>query len=202
VNITRNLLADLIAFTNNLAAFVNSLTHNPGQSAQSAGQSVSQTVHAAVSNPGGFVYGIASGAGYSVGTTWSLINSGNDAQQERGITNLLELEGGVIGGAAAGADEVVTTAAGQTVKVTDIIKGFNHDGSYHGLNQIINRGVTPQMLKDTVTNPLITTVQADGQTRYISTQAVVVGDQKGQVVTAYPSGSFNQKTVNLIQSAQ
>jgi hypothetical protein len=159
---------------------------------------VSQTVHAAVSNPGGFVYGIASGAGHSVGTTWNLINRGSDAQEERGITNLLEMEGSVIGGAAAGADEV----AGQTVKVTDIIKGFNHDGSYHGLDQIINRGVTPQMLEDTVTNPLITTVQADGRTRYISTQAVVVVDQKGQVVTAYPSGSFNQKPVNLIQSAQ
>ena len=36
VNITRNLLADLIAFANNLAAFVNGLTHNPVQGVQSA----------------------------------------------------------------------------------------------------------------------------------------------------------------------
>jgi RHS repeat-associated protein len=158
VNITRNLLADLISLANNLTAFVNSLTHNPVQSAQSAGQSAKQTVQTAVANPSGFVYGVASGVGQSVGRTWNQINSGSDAQQERGITNLLEFEGGVIGG-ATGADEVVTGAAGQTAKVTDIIKGFNHDGSYHGLDQIINRGVTSQMLKETVTNPLITTLQ-------------------------------------------
>ena len=169
VNITRNLLADLIAFTNNLAAYVNSLTHNPVQGYQSASQGVNRTVQTATANPGGFIYGIASGVGRSVGRTSNMINYGNDTQQERGITNLLEFEGGVIGGAAAGADEAVTGAAGQTVKVTDIIKGFNHDGSYHGLDQIINRGVTPQMLKETVTNPLVTTVQADGRTRYVST---------------------------------
>jgi hypothetical protein len=120
------------------------VTHNPSQSAQSAINSVGQTVNSMATNPGGYVSGVASSFGQSASRTWNMINSGNDTQQEQGITNLLEFSGTLIAGSAAGADALITDSAGQGVEVTDIIKGFNHDGSYHGLDQIINRGVSPQ----------------------------------------------------------
>jgi RHS repeat-associated protein len=200
VNISRNLISDLISFANNLAAYVYGLTSNPSQAAQSA----RQTASSFAANPSGFASkaasSVASGAAQSAVQTWNNINSGDDAAQERGITDWIEFSGGVIS-AVGGGEAASLGKVNNGTKVTDIIKGFNHDGTYHGLDQITSRGVTPQMLRDTVINPVAKVVQPDGRIRYVSTQAVVVVDQSGQVVTAYTSATFNQKTINLIQSA-
>jgi hypothetical protein len=103
VNITRNLISDLISFANNLAAYVYGLTSNPSQAAQSA----KQTANSFAANPSGFASkaasSVASGAAQSATQTWNNINSGDDATQERGITDWIEFSGAVIAGPASGA---------------------------------------------------------------------------------------------------
>lgn len=106
VNITRNLLADLISFSNNLAAYVNGLTHNPSQALENVASAATSPV------PSPFVVGrnVVSNAAGDASRTWNMINSGDDNQQERGITNLIEFEGSAIAPAAgveAAAPEVV-----------------------------------------------------------------------------------------------
>lgn len=62
----------------------------------------------------------------------------------------------------------VVKIAQKSAKVTDIIKGFNHDGTFHGLNQIVTRKVDPKVIKQTILRPLQKILQKDGRVRYIS----------------------------------
>lgn len=78
------------------------------------------------------------------------------------------------------------------------ITGFNHNGTFHGLDQIISRGVRPDVLLNTVQKSLQSFAQPGSRTLYLSQQAAVVLDKAGQVVTSFTSNQFYPKFVNLI----
>jgi RHS repeat-associated protein len=61
------------------------------------------------------------------------------------------------------------------------ITGFTR----HGLNQAINRGVSPAAMRDAVVCPITISPQPNGTTRYIGSSAVVVLNPAGQVVTCW-----------------
>jgi uncharacterized protein RhaS with RHS repeats len=62
-----------------------------------------------------------------------------------------------------------------------IITGFTR----HGLNQAINRGVSPGAMCDAVNNPISVTERSNGTTRYTGAGAVVVLNPAGRVVTVW-----------------
>jgi uncharacterized protein RhaS with RHS repeats len=61
------------------------------------------------------------------------------------------------------------------------ISGFTR----HGLNQAINRGVTPRAICDAVRNPISTIGMSNGTIRFIGGGAVVVLNPAGRVVTVW-----------------
>ena len=68
------------------------------------------------------------------------------------------------------------------------IKGFTK----HGLEQILGRdggvGVSNAAVSDAVTNPLEVTPQLDGKLKYVGSDAVVILNSEGKVVTAWATG--------------
>jgi RHS repeat-associated protein len=72
-----------------------------------------------------------------------------------------------------------------------VIRGF--DGSKvagHAINQIINRGVTPELIRATVANPIVVLQQGGNRFLYLTEQAAVVITREGQVVTAWTQREF------------
>lgn len=67
------------------------------------------------------------------------------------------------------------------IRLAGDITGFTK----HGINQAINRGVSPKSIHDAVTNPLKVLPQPNGTTRYIGHGAVVVLNPAGEVVTVW-----------------
>ncbi len=61
------------------------------------------------------------------------------------------------------------------------ITGFTR----HGINQAINRGVSPTSILDAINRPLQIRPQPNGTTRYIGLNAVVVLDPSGRVITVW-----------------
>jgi hypothetical protein len=61
------------------------------------------------------------------------------------------------------------------------ITGFTR----HGINQAITRGVSPSAILDAVRNPLQVLPQPNGTIRYVGSNAVVVLNPSGQVVTVW-----------------
>ena len=84
--------------------------------------------------------------------------------------------------------------------VSGKITGFNHDGTYHGLDQIITRGISPQALLNTVQNPLISFAGRFDRIGYLSERAYVVLDKAGQVVTALSPNQFGPTIRNVLNS--
>lgn len=81
------------------------------------------------------------------------------------------------------------------------IAGFYRPGAllpYHGLDRAIERGVTPEMMLETVKNPSITIQQGKYNTYRLSRDAAVVLDNAGKVVTTYSSKEFTSKVTSLI----
>ncbi len=79
-----------------------------------------------------------------------------------------------------------------------IIKGFNHNGLYHGLDQIITREVSPQVIYNTIKNPLATFAGRFDRTGYLSDHAYIVVDKAGQVVTAIGDRQFMSTIKNTL----
>jgi RHS repeat-associated protein len=68
------------------------------------------------------------------------------------------------------------------------IRGYTR----HGLNQAISRegvGVAPRAIYDAVNNPLKVVPQGNGTTMYVGSDATVVLNESGQVVTTWPNNS-------------
>lgn len=74
--------------------------------------------------------------------------------------------------------------AGQNrrVQLAGDITGFKK----HGINQAINRGVSPAAIRDAVANPLKLRPRANGTTQYVGRDATVVLNPAGEVVTVWP----------------
>jgi hypothetical protein len=55
----------------------------------------------------------------------------------------------------------------------------------HGLNQVINRGISPAAILDAVRNPVAIIPKPNGSTRYVGKSAVVVLSPSGAVITVW-----------------
>jgi RHS repeat-associated protein len=78
------------------------------------------------------------------------------------------------------------------------IMGFNRNGNFHGLDQAITRGVSPQMILETTKNPLVTLEQSGGNILYLTRQAAVVLNQAGKVVTTYGKDLFQPHIFDIL----
>jgi len=56
----------------------------------------------------------------------------------------------------------------------------------HGINQIINRGISPGAILDAINNPIKIKIRPNGTTQYCGSDAVIVLNPGGEVVTAWP----------------
>jgi RHS repeat-associated protein len=63
----------------------------------------------------------------------------------------------------------------------DPITGFTK----HGINQMINRGISPAAICDAVNNPIKVQIRENGTIRYYGSSAVIVLNPLGQVVTGW-----------------
>ncbi len=82
------------------------------------------------------------------------------------------------------------------------IKGFQGaKNPGHALNQIINRGLSPSALRDTVANPTVVLRQGSGNYLYLSQEAAVAMRADGQVVTAYGRADFRQHILDILADA-
>jgi RHS repeat-associated protein len=78
------------------------------------------------------------------------------------------------------------------------ITGFTRG---HGIDQAISNGVSPQVLLETMSNPLAV-LQQSGNTRlFLSQQAVVVLNKAGLVVTTYGSNLFKPEVQAILNKA-
>lgn len=71
----------------------------------------------------------------------------------------------------------------------------------HGLNQIINHGVSPKALRDTIGQPTAVLHQSGGNYLFLSDRAGVVLRGDGQVVTAYTSRQFKPHLQQVLRDA-
>jgi hypothetical protein len=73
------------------------------------------------------------------------------------------------------------------------VEQVSSSGTQHGLEQAIardaGRGVSPSAILDAVRSPLSESMQADGATKYVGQDAVVVVNSEGRVVTTYARNS-------------
>ncbi|MBU1036595.1 RHS repeat-associated core domain-containing protein [Patescibacteria group bacterium] len=125
-------------------------------------------------------------------------------------TATLLSEGGIIlGGASVQHQNIdkgigIGTDFGKLGKVIENasgkITGFLREGNnLHGLNQIINRKVKPEILLDTVKNPMVRLQQPGDNILYLTGKAGVVLDKVGKVVTAYSANDFKSHIVNVLK---
>lgn len=81
-------------------------------------------------------------------------------------------------------DEELKEANGKFIPILAAIGAF----TAHGLNQLINRGISPSMVLNTLRNPqaiLVSLSRYGMQLKVIGSQAVIVINQFGQVITAW-----------------
>ena len=101
---------------------------------------------------------------------------------------------------------LVGTSYGNTGTVVSnpgiTIKGFQGSSQPgHALNQVINRGVRPQMLVETTRNPLVVLQQAGNRYLYLTDDAVVVLTGDGQVATAWTRAEFFPHIQQILRDA-
>ena len=105
-NIVRNLMESVFNLTASISSLVNNLVRNPVESIQSVGQ----RINSVIAHPGASVRGIAAGTIQDAKSTVSGILSGDDATQERGISQAILFAGSLIapqGRAARIADDAL-----------------------------------------------------------------------------------------------
>jgi RHS repeat-associated protein len=100
------------------------------------------------------------------------------------------LEGAVVGAldaSGAGEEELGAEAADQGV--AGVIKGYTQHGLEQAIERDAGRGVSPSAILEAVRSPVSESVQADGATRYVGQNAVVIVNEDGGVVTTWPTTS-------------
>ena len=96
---------------------------------------------------------------------------------------------------------LVGTSFGRLGTVVDKAPGRITGFTTHGLNQTINRGVSPSVLLDTTKNPSVVLQQAGRNRLFLTNQAAVVLNKEGQVVTTYTSREFQPHVQNVLKQA-
>ena len=92
-------------------------------------------------------------------------------------------------GADAARGSFLASAGGLTVVAAGVIIPSY---TWHGLNQAISRdgvGVAPQAILDAVNNPLQVIPQSGGRLQYVGTNATVVTNSNGQIITTWANNS-------------
>ncbi len=100
------------------------------------------------------------------------------------------IEGAVVGAldaSGAGEEELGAEAADQGV--AGVIKGYTQHGLEQAIERDAGRGVSPSAILEAVRSPVSESVQADGATRYVGQNAVVIVNEDGGVVTTWPTTS-------------
>lgn len=89
-------------------------------------------------------------------------------------------------GSDDGADETSPASPDVANRYREQLAGSVITGlTRHGLNQAINRGISPADMLDAVTNPIQILPQPNGTVRYVGRNATVVLNPGGRVVTAW-----------------
>ncbi|HEX5853389.1 MAG TPA: RHS repeat-associated core domain-containing protein, partial [Solirubrobacteraceae bacterium] len=73
--------------------------------------------------------------------------------------------------------------------IAGVIRGYTQHGLEQAIARDAGRGVSPSAILDAVRSPLSKSVQADGRTKYVGQNAVVVVSGEGRIVTTYPLNS-------------
>jgi hypothetical protein len=142
----------------------------------------------------GAVVGIGGGLaayGASVGITYGLTELGLIGGSQADKAQEIIKSSPQIGQRIPSLGRVIENAPGK-------ITGFNHNGSFHGIDQIISRGVSPQTLLNTVENPLIRFSGRFDRTGYLTKEAYVVLDKAGQVVTSWTNNQFGKTITDVL----
>ncbi|OGD88479.1 hypothetical protein A2693_04285 [Candidatus Curtissbacteria bacterium RIFCSPHIGHO2_01_FULL_40_12] len=72
----------------------------------------------------------------------------------------------------------------------------------HGLQQKITRQVSSELIKETVSKPLVVLKQAGDTFLHLTDKAAVVLNKAGQVVTTYGSDLFKDTVKNVLNSVK
>ncbi|MFA5127360.1 MAG: RHS repeat-associated core domain-containing protein [Patescibacteria group bacterium] len=91
-----------------------------------------------------------------------------------------------------------TVVANESGKLTNLIRE-EVAKPFHGLDQAITKGVSPNVLLNTLKNPLITFKQSGDRTLYLTREAGVVLDNLGRLVTTYSKEHFKDHIKNVIK---
>jgi len=122
-------------------------------------------------------------------------NPGLVTQEGKSVSQILKEVSGDVA-----KNTVPTTALVQEGKVVEQlsdVSGNINEGvtgyTRHGLNQVIGRdggkGVSPKAILDAVKNPIEKIEQIEGKIKYVGTDAVVVLNKDGKLITAYAKSS-------------
>ena len=127
------------------------------------------------------------------GTKISVLHDSKTAQKYGTVGTLSNVSGYVSEGCfiAAGGITAVKSigkaVAGTAVKGGTSVVGTKITGfTKHGINQAIQRGVTPDRILGTLRNPVKIVHQSGGRIKYIGQKATVVVNKVGKVITTWP----------------
>ena len=124
----------------------------------------------------------------------------------RGVTSLATLSAEIgIGGGVAGSAAAVGGTFGKLGTLVSnpgiAIRGFAGSSTPgHAINQVISRGVTPTMLKNTVSNAAAVLQQSGGRYLFLGKDAAVVMTAEGQVVTAWTASQFDAAVIQVLKA--
>ncbi|MED4912207.1 hypothetical protein P9761_29110 [Brevibacillus centrosporus] len=82
------------------------------------------------------------------------------------------------------------------------ITGISQQNAGHFLERVIERGISPQTILDTLRNPSVITTQWKGERyAYISKEAVIIVDKTGKLVTGWLKDDFSDAVRQIIKEA-
>ncbi len=110
-----------------------------------------------------------------------------------------------VGNAAKGAGKAVTNLGQSYGKFGTVVEnpGAKITGfSRHAVNQAITRGVTTEVIQNTVNNPVAVLSQRGGTSfAYVSNEAVVVVKNTGEIITTYGKSNFDAIVQQVLKEA-
>jgi hypothetical protein len=119
-------------------------------------------------------------------------------REELGINNINACSGAYQAGGYAGLataalipgeGEAELGAEAADQGIAGVIKGYTQHGLEQAIARDAGRGASPSAILDAVRTPISETVQADGATKYVGQNAVVVVSSDGRIVTTYARNS-------------
>ena len=124
------------------------------------------------------------------------------AETHRGISSAQCETASAFSHAAKGAEGLIGRALGKlgTVVANPGIKVTSF-GAEHALMRAASRGVSQELILNTVANPGVVLHQAGDRFLFLTSEAAVVTTRSGEVVTAYGSAQFKAHILDLLSAA-